>query len=111
MGKTGILGILVVAAVACVACRRPEMAVHQPATHAQPAAAPEGSAVAHENVPAVKAPGEAKLGDRTTCAVHSGPAFAVTPTTPKAEYDGRTYYFCCDHCAQRFLARPRDYLR
>ncbi len=111
MGKTGVLGLLVVTAVAWVACRRPEMAAHQPAAHAQQAAAAEGSAVAHENVPAVKAPGEAKLGDRTTCAVHPGPAFAVTASTPKVEHAGRTYYFCCSHCAQRFQERPGDYVK
>ncbi len=111
MGKFGLLPILVVTAVACVACKRPETAAHQPPAHAQPAAAAEGSAVARENVPAVKAPGEAKLGDRTTCAVHTSPAFAVTATTPKAEHDGRTYYFCCNHCAQRFLERPGDYVK
>ncbi len=28
-----------------------------------------------------------------------------------AQHDGRTYYFCCNHCAQRFLERPGDYVK
>ncbi len=59
----------------------------------------------------MKAPGEAKLGDRTTCITHAGPAFAVNESTPKAEYDGRTYYFCCNGCAKKFLENPIAYLK
>ncbi|MEN8375510.1 MAG: XdhC family protein [Gemmatimonadota bacterium] len=28
------------------------------------------------------------------------------PETPRAEHDGRTYYFCCGHCRARFLQDP-----
>ncbi len=59
----------------------------------------------------MKAPGEAKLGDHTTCATHTGPAFAVNETTPMAEYEGRTYYFCCPVCAKKFLENPSAYLK
>ena len=27
-------------------------------------------------------------------------------TALHAERDGKTYYFCCDHCRQKFLATP-----
>lgn len=37
---------------------------------------------------------------------------AVDPNTAaaKAEHRGRTYYFCCEHCASRFRADPERYL-
>lgn len=50
-------------------------------------------------------PGEAGIGDRTTCPV-SGEEFVVTESSPHAERDGRTYYFCCPHCAERFQQNP-----
>ena len=27
-------------------------------------------------------------------------------TAPHAERDGKTFYFCCDHCRQKFLSMP-----
>ena len=35
----------------------------------------------------------------------------LTPvtTTPKSEYQGRTYYFCCDLCKQLFDREPQKY--
>jgi YHS domain-containing protein len=27
-------------------------------------------------------------------------------TALRAERDGKTYYFCCDHCRQTFLSAP-----
>ncbi len=110
MGKIAILGI-VIAAAAAWACRRQETAAHQTPPAAQHPTVEEGSSLTHDNLPAVKSPGEAKLGDRTTCAVHPGPAFAVTASTAKVEYGGRTYYFCCSHCAERFRERPGDYVK
>jgi P-type Cu+ transporter len=32
-----------------------------------------------------------------------------TPSTPKADHDGRTFYFCSESCRQRFEASPGDY--
>jgi Cu+-exporting ATPase len=29
-------------------------------------------------------------------------------TALHAERDGKTYYFCCDHCRQKFLSTPAD---
>jgi YHS domain-containing protein len=67
--------------------------------------APESRAEA-----AVRPPGEARIGDRTTCPV-SGEQFIVSATSAKTEYGGRTYYFCCADCAKRFEADPAKFLR
>lgn len=56
-----------------------------------------------------KAPGEAKVGDRATCPV-SGETLTVTDSSPKAEYEGKTYYFCCSGCEAKFKADPAKYL-
>jgi Cu+-exporting ATPase len=36
----------------------------------------------------------------------------VNPATARAraDYQGRTYYFCCPHCAEKFNAEPEKYL-
>ena len=109
MGKHVICGVLIASSVAWVACNRPKTETHQAGVH-QPAAA-EGNSEASDKLGAVKAPGEAQVGDRTTCVVHPGPAFTVTESTPKAEFGGKTYYFCCSHCAEQFMARPSDYVK
>jgi YHS domain-containing protein len=59
--------------------------------------------------PALKAPGEAGVGDRTSCPV-SGEEFVVTASSPKVEYQGKTYYFCCGGCDGKFQANPQKYL-
>lgn len=53
--------------------------------------------------------GEATIGDRSTCTV-SGEEITITESSPHAEHDGRTYYFCCPHCLERFQASPHDFL-
>lgn len=57
----------------------------------------------------LKAPGEARVGDRTRCPV-SGEEFVVTASSPSAEYDGKTYYFCCPGCDAKFKADPKKFL-
>lgn len=32
-------------------------------------------------------------------------------TAPAREYEGRTYYFCCEGCAREFSAHPEKYVR
>ena len=54
--------------------------------------------------------GEAKVGDKTTCPV-SGETFVVDADSPKAEYEGKTYYFCCGGCAGDFKADPASFLK
>ncbi len=57
----------------------------------------------------VKAPGDANVGDATKCPV-SGEEFDVTATSPKAEHDGKTYYFCCSGCKKKFESNPAGFL-
>ena len=57
----------------------------------------------------VVAPGEARVGDTTTCPV-SGETFVVSDASPHVDYEGRTYYFCCPGCDQRFQADPAHYV-
>jgi YHS domain-containing protein len=57
----------------------------------------------------IKAPGEAKVGDKTRCPV-SGEVFTVSADSPKAEVDGKTYYMCCSGCTEKFKADPKKFL-
>ncbi len=109
MGKHVILGVLVATSIAWAACNRPKAEAHQAGLHQ--AVAAEGSSGANDKALALKAPGEAQVGERTNCAVHPGPPFTVTESTPKAEFGGKTYFFCCSHCAEQFKARPADYVK
>ena len=34
----------------------------------------------------------------------------IAPDTPRADYHGRTYYFCCEACRERFSKDPAKYL-
>lgn len=56
------------------------------------------------------APGQAHLGDRTACLV-SGEEFTVTDASPKVDYAGTTYYFCCAGCDREFASDPEKFLR
>ncbi len=29
----------------------------------------------------------------------------------KAEYEGKVYYFCCEHCYKSFIRNPSKYVR
>ncbi len=58
---------------------------------------------------AIRPPGEARIGDHTTCPV-SGEEFVVSATSPKAEHEGKTYYFCCADCAKKFEEEPAKFL-
>ncbi len=75
---------------------------------ATPSAAPASAPASAAPATPAKAPGDAKIGDRTTCPV-SGEPFVVTETSPHAEYAGKTYYFCCPHCAEKFKAEPAKF--
>jgi YHS domain-containing protein len=35
----------------------------------------------------------------------------VDATTPRADYQGQTYYFCSEDCKSAFLKKPDKYLR
>jgi YHS domain-containing protein len=75
------------------------------------ATAPAPKAEHHAAVPVgatVIKPGEAKVGDTTTCPV-SGETFIVAADSPKAEHDGKTYFFCCADCAGDFQKDPAKF--
>ncbi len=58
----------------------------------------------------VKAPGEAKVGDKSRCTV-TGEELDVTADTPHSEYNGKTYYFCCGGCKKKFDADPSKFTK
>jgi len=81
----------------------------RPAAPAAPAAV--NAAPAATTAPAttdLKAPGEAKIGDTTKCPI-SGEQFVVSESSPHAEYEGKTYYFCCPDCAGKFKSDPAKF--
>jgi len=73
----------------------------------------DAAAAASEATPAesetLVAPDQAQVGDKTTCLV-SGHSFTVEADSPKAEHEGKTYYFCCPGCDDKFKADPAKYL-
>jgi YHS domain-containing protein len=71
-------------------------------------AAPANSA-AEATDASVKAPGDAKVGEKTRCPV-SGETFTVAANSPKVDVDGKTYYLCCAGCTEKFKADPKKYL-
>ena len=73
------------------------------ADHHAPAAAPPPHGAPRKPI------GEAAVGDRTKCPV-SGEEFVVSAESPKVEHEGKTYYFCCAGCDQKFRADPQKYL-
>ena len=80
-----------------------------PVASPAPAVAPVAAPVAGPKA-ALKEPGDAKVGDKTKCAV-SGEEMTVEATSPKAEYQGKTYYFCCGGCQKKFEADPAKYVK
>lgn len=101
-----IIALLSVLALALAACGG--------GSSAEPAATTEGeghhaqASTSGSEQPLVPI-GEAQIGDRSTCPV-SGEEFVISDSSPTAEHDGRTYYFCCPGCAERFQANPHQYL-
>ena len=74
-----------------------------------PAAPSPPAATAGASSTPLVAPGEAKIGDRTKCIV-SGHEFVVKADSPHAEYNGKTYYFCCPDCPKAFEANPEKFV-
>lgn len=95
-------------AVAC-GSSNPEPAAPSGATPA-PSATPSASASAPAAAGDVKKPGDAKVGEKTTCPV-SGEEFVVTADSPKADHNGKTYYFCCPGCDKKFKADPAKFMK
>lgn len=53
--------------------------------------------------------GRAQIGDRTMCPVMSSP-FVIKPDSPKTDYQGKTYYFCCEGCVDQFKKKPESFI-
>jgi YHS domain-containing protein len=103
MRLSSLLGLTLVIA-ACSSNPRPAA----PAAPAAVTAAPAPAATAAPAPADLKAPGEAKIGDTTKCPI-SGEQFVVSESSPHAEYEGKTYYFCCPDCAGKFKSDPSKY--
>ncbi len=60
----------------------------------------------------VKNPGQYVRADDkvTTCPV-TGKSFKKSETTESAEYNGKTYYFCCPGCKEKFEKDPGKYTK
>jgi len=101
--------ILAVGLVACGGASSSTPAPAAPSPPAPAAAAPATPAASADAQP-LKAPGDAKIGDRTRCPI-SGEEFVVTADSPKSEYNGKTYYFCCPHCKQKFESNPSQFAK
>lgn len=78
----------------------PVVATEPPADDASPAETAGG---------VVKAPGEANVGDTSTCPV-SGEEFVIEASTPRVEHEGKTYFLCCPGCKKKFEANPGQFL-
>jgi YHS domain-containing protein len=75
----------------------------------KPAEAPKGAEAKPASNAKIVAPGNAKIGDTSKCPV-SGEEFVVEASSPKAEFEGKTYYFCCSGCKKKFESDPKKFL-
>ncbi|MEO0115066.1 MAG: efflux RND transporter periplasmic adaptor subunit [candidate division WOR-3 bacterium] len=50
------------------------------------------------------------IGKETICPVRKK-KFTITATSPKVEYQGKRYYFCCPGCDREFMKDPEKYLK
>lgn len=96
-----------VLALALAGCGEPNTTQPAPAT---PSTSTTPSATPKAASGDLKAPGEAKVGDKTKCPV-SGEEFVVTENSPHVDYKGKTYYTCCPNCAAKVQAEPEKYLK
>jgi len=101
-----VLSTLILAACGGAATPQPT----DPAAAAAAPGAPAPAAAAGAPAGALKAPGDAAVGDTTTCPV-SGEEFVVEASSPKIEFEGKTYYTCCAGCAKKVQADPAKYLK
>lgn len=94
------LALLVCAAIGCGGDAEPDTAPDYTPDDATEAA--DATASAEEAVPL----SELALDVDPFC----GMALVDGEITVTAEYDGKTYGFCCTHCRDRFLADPAERL-
>jgi YHS domain-containing protein len=50
-------------------------------------------------------------GDETVTCPVSGKVMKKSEVKVTAEYQGKTYYFCCENCKEKFLKDPEQYLQ
>ncbi len=51
-----------------------------------------------------------KTGEEILKCPVSGKEFKKSDATPKYEYEGKTYYFCCEGCKDKFEKDPKTYI-
>lgn len=111
--RTSLILVSLASSLILAACGAAPPVVSDPSAPVAPSTPPEGEHHASEAAPAagpLKAPGEAQVGDRTTCPV-SGEEFVVEASSPKVEIEGKTYFTCCPGCAKKLQADPAKYLK
>lgn len=99
MRTISISALLLALSSLTVACGSATPAPQSPVPAPASAAAPAN----------IKPIGEARVGDTSKCPV-SGEEFVVAADSPKVDYEGKTYYFCCGGCAKKFEADPKKFL-
>ena len=63
------------------------------------------------SVALVMAAEEKKIGEETLKCPVSGKEVTRSEATPKYEYEGKTYYFCCEGCKDAFIKDPAKYTK
>lgn len=84
-----------------------------PAAELKPVAEPAATEPAGAEPAAaadVKAPGDAQVGDTTTCPV-TGEQFVVKAESAFSEFEGKKYYFCCPGCKGAFEKDPAKFTK
>ncbi len=99
--KLLVIGLLALALMALIGCGKSEE--KQPATQQQEEVATKPAVTEHT-------PSGDEIGTEATCPV-CGMTVKVEPTTPSAEYDGKTYYFCSQHDEEAFAANPEMFTK
>ncbi len=85
-------------------------AASQPATTTPASTATAPATTTAPAATTLKPAGEAMVGDTTKCPI-SGEEFVVTASSPHAEHNGKTYYFCCPGCEEKFKADPAKFVQ
>lgn len=63
---------------------------------------------AQDKIQTEKTTESAKVENYTFCPV-TREKVIINGNTPKAEYNGKTYYFCCINCLEKFNKEPAKY--
>ena len=91
------------AAAGAGAERNPTAAATSTETAHDPAPAATSTETAHDPAPAASLP---ETAHDPVC----GMSVATTAASHQADVGGRTWYFCCAHCREQFLAEPHKYV-